>query len=300
MGRGNWRDAALPIALAMLCPLSFAQGQATKSEDKELRKLRELRDDPDLAEANQDLLLKPFLRAETKRDPVKETIALEILGKLYHPKPKTLDTLFSFLNKNPDSKTSNPNKKHYEVLWALGRMGTPSKSILPMIGRLPIIQDGVGEAVQRISGIAPPSSTVLFAPEEAAEQINGWTGTMSRIDKETVRLARDPQDWEDIWREHAWRSDVPAVDFSQHAVLAYFQGTDRCSSGFGRRSYEEFRSSAAFTFNIFHSEDCRSFSRYPFIMLLVRRPEVPLVVKKISTAETTRTKREKVLALFEP
>ena len=267
MGRGNWGIAALLIALAVLCPVSFVHGQAGKQEAKELRKLRELRDDPALAEANQDLLLKPFHQSATGNDLAREALALEILGTLYHPKQRTLETLFSFLNKNPESATANLNKKHYEVLWALGRWERPRNSS----SRRSSSADHPGRrgrAVQRISGITP-ARTVLFAPDEARadqrldrhhvedRQGNGPPGA------EPAGLGRDLE-------EHAGLR-IPGSRFLAARGPRVLHGTDTCSSGSAAAPMKNS------VIRDLHSTSSirrlQILSRYPFIMLLVRPPE---------------------------
>ena len=83
---------------------------------------------------------------------------------------------------------------------------------------MPIIQDGVAGLFSGYQ--ASRQRARSFSPLMRRAPISGWTGTMSRIDKETVRLARNQQDWAEIWKS-TLASGSPAVDFSRHAVLAY-------------------------------------------------------------------------------
>lgn len=72
---------------------------------------------------------------------------------------------------------------------------------------------------------------VLMLAMQASSIETIVTDTMSQIESPRQAVARTPEEWTKLWREHTGETAVPKVDFGARTVVAVFLGT-RSTAGY--------------------------------------------------------------------
>jgi hypothetical protein len=220
--------------------------------------------------------------------------AMAAIGKIKNPKDATMRALIE-------------NLYRVQAIATLGRIGPAAASLLHILPPPQKPDLAWQEALERVETIRPATDSQtekLFAENHRQSKlagIRGWQGVLSRIDHEEVHLISNNQDWVALWQRHAATQEPPAIDFSKHSVLAYFQGTD---PAYGLHLDRIERKHGQLTaWIVFTGLPCMPADAdyFPYLFAEIPRPTEPLAVwKEVPPQFSFRKKYIGLLKTFAP